>query len=838
MRKSSEFRRALDSPVKTRTVLWESFSGNGALCNPEALFRHVLDDPRFADLKHTWVISAKTRARVVEEFKDHPRVSFVTHKSARYFRDLETHEFLVNNATFPPEFIKRPEQTYLNTWHGTPLKKMGYDVENGANDARNVLRNFMSADFLLSQNSFMTDQMYLSGYRLTNVFEGAILEEGYPRCDHMFGEEAGSAARAILSEQGIETEGRKVLVFAPTWRGTSFYRPSADAARLKETIRRLREHPLLQDWVVLLKAHQVVVDQLVDDPEVAGYLIPNDVPANEALAVADLLVSDYSSIFVDYLATGRPIAFHLPDASDYSLNRGIYLEPDELPGPVSTTADELVAHVASLVSDEGLEGAFPAESQRYTEMAGRLTAREDGQSSARVADLVFGRMPMTDAEVCRAPSDGRTRLVIYLGGMITNGITSSAINLLNSLDPEEYDVTVLFYRPTDGDRRKNTERIPPHVRQVIRDRGFLQHYLVGSTSALEEVSGTYADASGTDSELWSWEWRRLFGNSRFDAAIDFSGYSPYWARVMLFANAPTKSIWLHNDLEADALREVDGERPHFKNLSGLFSLYRGFDHLVSVSPDLSRINQNNLAYFAPADRFVSARNTIDVSRVLSGAGRKQADEVTESVSVSGDLETVIEKLAAHYPFEDIVREAARQQTSSEFLGDGNGRVFVTVGRLSPEKNHARLIEAFARVHADDPDTSLVIIGTGPLAGDLKSLAATLGVADAVTFTGVLSNPYAIMDRCDCFVLSSDYEGQPIVILEARVLGLPVVTTRFGSAESAMEGSGGLIVERDAEALADGMRAFLDGTIEAEPFDGNEYNAEAVGEFEAAVFGRV
>ena len=80
------------------------------------------------------------------------------------------------------------------------------------------------------------------------------------------------------------------------------------------------------------------------------------------------------------------------------------------------------------------------------------------------------------------------------------------------------------------------------------------------------------------------------------------------------------------------------------------------------------------------------------------------------------------------------------------------------------------------------------------------------------FTGRLRNPYSVMSACDCFVMSSDYEGQPIVILEARVLGLPIVTTRFGSVHSAMEGSGGLIVDTEDEALADGMQTFLEGTI--------------------------
>src|SRR5699024_1437715 len=134
------------------------------------------------------------------------------------------------------------------------------------------------------------------------------------------------------------------------------------------------------------------------------------------------------------------------------------------------------------------------------------------------------------------------------------------------------------------------------------------------------------------------------------------------------------------------------------------------------------------------------------------------------------------------------------------------------------------------------NTRLLIIGDGPLRGELTALAQSLGIDEAVVFTGRLRDPYALMAECDCFVMSSNYEGQPVVILEARVLGLPVVTTHFGSVHSAMEGSGGLIVGQDTEALAEGMRAFIRGEVRAEPFDGGAYNAEVVGEFHAAVFG--
>ena len=834
--KSRAFVKTLSAPVRRKTIVWESFSGNGALCNPEALFRQMIEDPQYRQFRHTWVLSAKAwESPFRAEFADHPRVDFVKYRSTSYFEKLESSQYLFNNATFPAEFIKRPDQTYVNLWHGTPLKKMGYDIENGADGARNVLRNFMSADYLVSQNSFMTNEMYLGAYKLANVFDGAIIEEGYPRTDSMFASNAGSLARKALRGRGIETDGKKVLLYAPTWRGESFYKPNADANRLKATVRALRERPELKDWVVLLKAHQVIFDQLIDDPEFSDFLIPNDVPANEALAMSDILLTDYSSIFIDYLATGRPIAFHIPDSDSYSSDRGMYLDSTELPGPTSRTDQQLVENIVAIAEAGQLASAFPLECDRYSKLAPQLTDKDDGKAGSRILDVIFGENE-AKYNVRRGFSDGRKKLVIYLGGMITNGITSSALNLLHSIDSDEYDVTAFFYRSGQRDRKENAAMIPGHVRQVIRDGSILQLPLLGSMNDLENSSFDELPETDKAETIWDWEWRRIFGHAQFDAAVDFSGYSSYWTRIVAHATAPRKVIWLHNDLVADAEREVNGVRPHFRNLTGVFKLYRDFDALVSVSPDLDKINQRSLGRYVRGKKFTSARNTINVDRIRSGTGGSMAINDAGGDTSLQNLGDAVKALGQFYSYDEIITEASRQRSLSSFVGDNGGSTFVTVGRLSPEKNHARLIRAFAQIAVDEPDAKLVIIGEGPLQNELKQLSVSLGIAGQVQFTGRLRNPYSVMSACDCFVMSSDYEGQPIVILEARVLGLPIVTTRFGSVESAMEDSGGLIVDTDEDALAEGLRKFLDGQIRARAFDGDDYNRTVMKEFVDVVFG--
>jgi len=134
------------------------------------------------------------------------------------------------------------------------------------------------------------------------------------------------------------------------------------------------------------------------------------------------------------------------------------------------------------------------------------------------------------------------------------------------------------------------------------------------------------------------------------------------------------------------------------------------------------------------------------------------------------------------------------------------------------------------VHAQHPSTRLVIIGSGPLRSTLAELIGELDLAGAVTLTGQLSNPYAVMRRADCFVLSSDYEGQPMVLLEAAVLGLPVVTVDFGSVADALPAGAALVVRQTIEDLAAGMAEFLAGNVPPAEFDYTTYNGSAVEAF--------
>ncbi len=796
-------------PVDKNVVMYESFGGNGMLCNPEAIFRGLRAAPEFSHLKHVWVLTSKhENSTVVREFADDPSVRFVRPASPGYYRALATSGYLINNATFPVEFSKRPEQVYLNTWHGTPLKRMGFDIGDPASRVANVIRNFLSADYLLAANRFMVEQMYESAHKLRNIYRGEVIEEGYPRIDRQFTDAAGTEAiRERLEATGLPLDGRKIILYAPTWKGESFARPRDDA---EELIRRVTELETLIDtskYVVLLKIHQVVHRFASHRPEFQGRLVPNEIPTNDVLAATDILVTDYSSTFFDFLATGRPIAFLTPDISEYAGYRGLYMEPEEWPGPVVQTVSELAVEL-NAIAESGPRSEVAA---RYLAMQEKYSANEDGNATTRVIDIVF-RGKRAGYTVGPVASDDRPSMLINVGSMRPNGITASALNLLDAIDHDTLDVSVVFPYSRNPRVLEKQAEIHPAVRQFARVGGMNGSKI---THLVRRLSWFRGDLSGhatnpVHKRLWDDEWVRLFGPSSFDYAIDFSGYAELWATLMLHAPGAERSIWLHNDMAADAHRIVRGKRLQLRGLRAVFSLYREYDHLVSVSPALSAINAEGLAEYAPREEFVAAVNLVNAPSILSDAAVDLREAVTDSTT--GETPAWADDLGA-----------ASAPTT-----------FVTVGRLSPEKNHARLIRSFAEVHAERADTRLLIVGDGPLMGQLRHLISHLHLGDAVVMTGHQSNPHAIMAAADCFVLSSDYEGQPMVLLEALVLDLPVVTVAFGSARDALPQGVGLVVPATDEGLADGMRAFLRGEVPTAKFDDARYNADALEQFYGAI----
>jgi CDP-glycerol glycerophosphotransferase (TagB/SpsB family)/glycosyltransferase involved in cell wall biosynthesis len=807
-------------PVEQFVVLYESFGGNGANCNPEALYRALLAAPDQQHLQHIWALDRQSMRTIGRDLRSEARTRIVRRGSMGYARRLATAGTLINNATFPPAFARRDGQRYLNTWHGTPLKRMGYDEPDGAHVSANTVRNFLNATHLLAQNSTMTDQMYRGSYRLDGLFTGQVLEVGYPRGDRLRLSTAGEeAARAAMRHGGAHVGDERIVLYAPTWRGERFAAPEDRSVEMADTVEALqaRLDAAGISATVLVKPHQIVFDAARREPRLRHRLVPNEIPTNVVLGTAAVLVSDYSSIIVDWLATGRPVVLEVDADAAYESSRGLYVA-DGWPGPRCVGVDALGTAVISALAD----GIPTDHADAYRRMAERFVADDDGHASERVIDVLFRGREHRD-RVRRLVSDGRPSMLIHLGGMRSNGITSAAVNLLPRLVDAGVDVTVTFPNSVRSANRVNRARIDPRVRQLQRVGGMAGSKWLHYLRRRADRRGLVFAHSAVPAlhRLWDDEWRRCFGTARFDAVVDYSAYAPFWAELLLHAPEPTfRSVWLHNDMLAEVDRLVDGRARMRRSLSTMIGLYPQFDRAVSVSPSLSRHNAARLTPVAPAN-YVAARNLID------------AEAVRRAASVP--VETVLreEALARTIPTDDDGEPEPWEVPPwvESLVRRPDGTVwFVCVGRLSPEKNHDRLLRAFARVHVAHPEARLLVIGGGSLRERLERLADDLTIASVVVFTGIIGNPFPMMAAADCLVVSSDHEGQPMVILEGAVLGRPVVATDFASVRDALPGDQVHVVPATVPDLAAGMRDFLRGEVSPTHLDTERYNREATAEF--------
>ncbi|WP_247826371.1 CDP-glycerol glycerophosphotransferase family protein [Arthrobacter antioxidans] len=758
-------------PIREDVILYESSQGNSIGCNPLNIFRTLLKDDRFATKTHVWVINDRTK--IPDELRSLPNVIFAARDTDLYLRYLASAAHLLNNNTFPPYFSRRPEQKYLNTWHGTPMKSLGRDIKDGFMDHRNATRNFLHTTHLLAPNEF-TAQMLLDKYEISALFDGRVAVTGYPRVDATIGLDQKLRTR-LRARLGIDPT-QKVILYAPTWRGSL-----AD--------RRLDNDQLLADLNtmasidarLLFRGHPVTEAQL-DEAGVAAHLVPANIDTNDLLAIVDVLVTDYSSVAFDFMATGRPVLYYAYDLEEYHQERGLCLDITELPGELCRNAAEL--------RDE-LQRALRREPVNEMK-AGQFVGLECGKSSARAVEFFF--FGATDWLMPRV-EDKRKTMLMYQGSFIPNGITSSYLNLTSHLDPTDTQVYVAIEPSaisSDERRQEKFDQNPQHVRVLPRVGG----QLIGAEERWI-VDKFNAQSSLQTDEQWeiyhaafAREFRRMYGTACFDAIVCFEGYARFWAA--LFAAAPsqssTKSIFLHNDMHSEWLHR-------FRYLESMFRLYPSYDSLISVTESVSQENKLQLAerFGLDPEKFHHSNNLVNADATI---------ELSQ----------------------EPVPEAIEQ-----WIGNC-ASVFVTAGRLSPEKDHTKLLESFALLVATHEDVKLIILGDGPLRGRLERQIGQLGITSKVLLAGLLMNPFPVIQRASCFIFSSNYEGQGLAVLEALILGKPVISTDVVGPRSILGNDYGLLVDNSVEGLWKGMTAFLDSWPGYMPFDYAKYETEALRAF--------
>lgn len=666
-------------PIVENSILYEVRDGQSVTDSPFALFKYILEQDQEKKYQHIWSIqSSEELGEAIAPYKAMSNVTFIERNSEDYLRWLVQAQYLLNNSTFQSFFVPRPEQTYINTWHGTPLKHMGYDIPGNPSGSQNVVRNFLNADYIISPNAHTTD-IFSNAFRLDGIYEGSILEMGYPRNDLTLHSDRKAILKK-LNQQGLSVSpDEKIVLYSPTWKGTDTNNANDDMKRIITEMDYLAEQ-IGPEYHLLFKVHPFLYAVASNYPEARNRLVSDQMDMNELLSVVDVLITDYSSVFFDFLVTNRPILFYAWDKDLYAQNRGMYLEDAELPGPIYEHIDEVANAILHI------EDVKTSYKDVYQAARDRFVGYDDGNVAERLFKFVFAKETVEDLKVIRFKNE-KEKIFIYPGGLLNNGITNSFINLTNNIDYDRYDVTCFIGASRNKDVLYNQGRIHPKARLLFKPglpiytfQEAVNDRLIRSNGLTPKLKSRYPD------KAYNREMRRLTGGVHFDYAIDFSGYSYYWTKLVLAANSRKKVCFLHSDMKADSMRTVNGIRPHYQNLLTMFSIYHKFDKLLAVSEATMELNKSKLGNFTTDEQFGYCVNTIDPSRILNSPKKAltQHDETSQIILIDETGKWVPNK-----EFAPIYRTLEQLN-----IGQSTVQHFVRV-----EDN----IHIFARYHLNDED---------------------------------------------------------------------------------------------------------------------------------------
>jgi CDP-glycerol glycerophosphotransferase len=373
-------------------VVYNSYAGRYS-DNPRAVYEFLrAREQRFGDqpLTHVWLMDP------VHEYGFPAGADTVRSGSPESVQALETADVVVSNTHIELDWTKAPGAVYLQTWHGTPLKHIHFDVFWAPPGRLEYLtQDVRRWDHLLSPNQASTGPL-----RQAFDFSGDVVETGYPRNDVLVAPGHQEVRARVRDELGIPDD-KTVVLYTPTWRddltdenGRQDFDLRLD---LDEFTRRLGP-----DHVLLLRLHYFVSGRLapIDRPEVRDVSFHPDV--SELYLAADVMITDYSSTMFDFAVTGKPLLFYTYDLAHYrDTLRGFYFDFHlRAPGPLLQTSTEVVDAIADLerVRDEHADA--------YARFQERFCYLEDGRSTARVVDRFF---PVDRGEPSGVQSSGSVR---------------------------------------------------------------------------------------------------------------------------------------------------------------------------------------------------------------------------------------------------------------------------------------------------------------------------------------------------------------------------------------------------------------------------------------------
>ena len=372
--------------VDEKTIIFACFNGKSYSCSPKAIYKYMLSSEEYKDYKYIW---AFRNPENYKELENNRNTKLVKIHSKKYKKYLAKAKYWIFNYKIPDYIYPKKNQIFVQCWHGTPLKRLGCDLEhfdNVLNTMKGIKKRYKieasKFSYFISPSKFASEK-FISAWNLKETGkENIILEEGYPRNDFLFNYTKNDEEN-IKKKLGIEKDNRKIILYAPTYRsdqhetGVGYtYKEELDFTRLQKKIG--------DKYIILFRPHYFIANSF-DFEKYKGFVynVSNIDDINELYIISDMLITDYSSVFFDYANLKRPIIFYMYDLDHYrDDSNGFYIDLNELPGKIVKTQEELEDEINNININFKYDEKYRKFNEKYNYL-------DDGNASKRVVEKLI-----------------------------------------------------------------------------------------------------------------------------------------------------------------------------------------------------------------------------------------------------------------------------------------------------------------------------------------------------------------------------------------------------------------------------------------------------------------
>ena len=524
--------------IDSQIVYLESRNGKDFTGN---IFRiaEELSSGRYGDLKIYVFATSETKSKIREFIKNYElKIHKIITDEDEACKILEKAKYIFTDSGIRSKFIKKEGQVMMNTWHGTPLKLMGFDNPSEKPALGIIQRCLLFSDYLLYPNEYMMNLM-LDAYQIDKIYPGKILLEGYPRNSVFFDEAKRKEFKRIL-----DVEDKEVFVYMPTFKGIVSNRKDEKQKRdvdefLKELDLRLNDNQLL-----FVKFHPYNQSKIDFSKFMHVKEFPNGYENYDVLNASDILITDYSSVFFDFAISKRKIIIFNYDEEEYLADRGLYIPLEELPFPKVKTVDELIVELNSSKNYD--DGEFLDKFSHY----------ESIKSVSHICDCIInGKIECA----YRIIENSNKNILIYTDSLHDKDALNSLNELIATFENGENNIFISF-KPWDKNIKENPieilERIPEDL--MLLPLAHNIYPTVNEKINLNKFIKNTADDKLYESikPLFEKSFKKQYGNLKFDLVIDFNSHNPI--ESMIFANSGCRNaIYINDSSKKDIYAKFD-----------------------------------------------------------------------------------------------------------------------------------------------------------------------------------------------------------------------------------------------------------------------------------------